>query len=83
MLIPTGGFDWVTGDHAVAANGCSECVLTLTTASNDDADQLVERALTAGAAIVTAPGQQPWGYAGAFADLDGHIWMVRSDGSAA
>jgi uncharacterized protein len=23
------------------------------------------------------PGQQPWGYAGAFADPDGHIWMVR------
>jgi hypothetical protein len=25
-------------------------------------------------------GQQPWGYAGAFADSDGHIWMVRSEG---
>ena len=26
------------------------------------------------------PGQQPWGYAGAFADPDGHVWMVRSEG---
>lgn len=83
MLIPAGGFDWVTGDHPVAPNGCSECVLTLSTATNDEADQLIERALTAGAAMVTAPGQHPWGYAGAFADLDGHVWMVRTDDSTA
>jgi sugar lactone lactonase YvrE len=24
---------------------------------------------------VTAPGTQPWGYAGTFADPDGHVWM--------
>jgi uncharacterized protein len=41
-------------------------------------DELVERAQRAGAEIVTAPGQQPWGYAGAFADPDGHVWMVTS-----
>jgi uncharacterized protein len=22
------------------------------------------------------PAQQPWGYAGIFADLDGHLWSV-------
>jgi len=25
------------------------------------------------------PGQRPWGDAGAFADPDGHVWMVRSE----
>ena len=27
---------------------------------------------------VTSPARQPWGYAGAFADPDTHVWMVRS-----
>ena len=79
MLIPTGGFGWITGDHDVAPQGCSECVITLTTETNADVDDLVDRARAAGAEIVTPPGPQPWGYAGAFADLDGHIWMVRSE----
>lgn len=78
MLVPTGGFGWITGDHDVAPNGCSECVLSLATETAGEVDEIVARALRAGAAIVTTPGRQPWGYAGAFADLDGHIWMVRS-----
>jgi predicted lactoylglutathione lyase len=78
MLIPTGGFGWITGDHDVAPHGSSECVLSLSTATDGEVDEFVARAGRGGAAVVTAPGQQPWGYAGAFADLDGHIWMVRS-----
>ncbi|MDQ6687718.1 MAG: VOC family protein [Actinomycetota bacterium] len=78
MLVPSGGFGWITGDHAVAAKGTSECVMTLSTETDEEVDDLLGRARQAGAEIVTEPGQQPWGYAGAFADLDGHIWMVRS-----
>lgn len=37
-----------------------------------------ERARRAGATIVTEPGQRPWGYAGAFTDPDGHLWMVTT-----
>ena len=29
MLIPTGGFGWVTGDHQVAEPGTSEAMLTI------------------------------------------------------
>jgi uncharacterized protein len=33
------------------------------------------------AKIVIEPGNQKWGYAGAFADPDGHMWQVsRADG---
>jgi uncharacterized glyoxalase superfamily protein PhnB len=39
-------------------------------------DDLLERARHAGAEIVTAPEQLPWGYTGAFCDPDGHVWMV-------
>ncbi|MFD6563362.1 VOC family protein [Micromonospora profundi] len=78
MLIPTGGFGWVIGPHAVAARGQSECVLSLGVASPADADAIVERARAAGAEVVTEPAAQPWGYAGAFADPDGHLWMVSA-----
>lgn len=77
MLIPAGGFGWVIGDRAVAESEASECVLTLSAATPDDVDQVITRARAAGATIVTASGQQPWGYAGAFADPDGHVWMVN------
>jgi predicted lactoylglutathione lyase len=79
MLIPTGGSGWITGDHDVAPKGTSECVLTLGTDTDESVDEMVQRALDAGAVIVTPPGRQPWGYAGAFADIDGHVWMVSSD----
>jgi predicted lactoylglutathione lyase len=78
MLIPTGGFGWVIGDREVAGRGQSECLLTLRAETDADVDVLVERARQAGAEVVTQPGQQPWGYAGAFADPDGHVWMVAS-----
>ena len=57
--------------------------LTLGTETDADVDDLVHRAQTASAAIVTPPARQPWGYAGAFADPDGHVWMVRSAAAAA
>lgn len=83
MLVPTGGFDLITGDHDTAPSGYSECVLTIATKIGDGVQELIDSAHAAGATIVTAVGQQPWGYAGAFADPDGHIWMVRSDGQTA
>ena len=78
MLVPTGGFGWVAGDREVAPAGTSECVLALGTESDDEVDEIVRRAVAAGATVVTEPGDQPWGYAGAFADPDGHVWMVDS-----
>lgn len=78
MLIPSGGFGWVTGGHPVAPAGTSECILGITAASDAEVDEIVARAGAAGAAIVSAPARQPWGYAGSFADPDHHLWMVTS-----
>jgi predicted lactoylglutathione lyase len=75
MLIPRGGFGWVIGDRDAAAPGQIECVLSLV----GDVDAVVARAHAAGAATVTEPAQQPWGYTGTFADPDGHLWMVTSE----
>lgn len=41
-------------------------------------DELVSRAHHAGAEIVTRPAEQPWACSGAFADPDGHVWVVTS-----
>lgn len=79
MLIPTRGFGWVIGDREAAPRDQSECVFSLRAESEADVDHLVERAHLAGGEVVMQPGQQPWGYAGAFADPDGHVWMVTSE----
>ena len=81
MLIPTGGFGWVIGEHEVADRGHSECLLGLQRDNAAGVDELVERARKAGAELVTEPGQQPWGYAGSFADPDGHVWMISAEKS--
>ena len=78
MFIPTGGFGWITGGREVAAAGSSECVVSISADGDAGVDDVMERARRAGASIVTESGSQPWGYAGAFADPDGHIWMVTS-----
>ncbi|MET7708698.1 VOC family protein [Micromonospora sp. NPDC005413] len=78
MLIPTGGFGWLIGQHEVATRGQSECVLSLGVASPADADAIVERARAAGGEVITEPKAQPWGYAAVFADPDGHLWMVST-----
>ena len=77
MLVPTGGFGWVIGDHRVAAVRTSECVLGIG-AATDDVERIVERARRAGATVATEQAPQPWGYAAAFADPDDHIWTVTS-----
>ena len=76
MLVPTRGFGWVIGDHEVVAPGHSECILSVAAETEQEVDDLVERARRAGARIVGEPEQQPWGYTGTFADPDGHLWMV-------
>jgi predicted lactoylglutathione lyase len=76
LMAPRGGFGLVIGDREVAPPGQSEVVLSLQAGSPADVDALVVRAREAGAAIVAEPAEQPWGYSGTFADLDGHVWMV-------
>lgn len=79
MLIPTGGFGWTVADRAVAGAGTSECLLSVTLASTEEVDALVERARSAGAEVVAEPERKPWGYFGTFADPDGHLWQAFTE----
>ena len=78
MLVPRGGFGWTIGGAQVTPPGQHECLLAIGVATEADSDPFIERAVAVGAGLGTSPGLQPWGYAGAFADPDGHIWMVRT-----
>ena len=81
MLIPTRGFGWVIGDRKRAPRGAHECLVVIGLATDGEVDDLMRRAQDAGAEIVFEPGNKSWGYAGAFADPDGHMWQVtRADG---
>jgi uncharacterized protein len=79
MLIPTGGFGWVIGEHEVAQRGQSECILSLPLPAKADVHQVIKQARGAGATILAEPSEQPWGYSAAFTDPDGHIWQVSTD----
>jgi predicted lactoylglutathione lyase len=76
MLVPSTGFGWVIGDREVAEPWACECLLSLDAPDPAAVDALVGRARAAGAEVVAEPAQQPWGYTGTFADLDGHLWTV-------
>jgi uncharacterized protein len=81
MLIPTGGFGWVTGDRERSPRDTHECLIAIGQATDAAVDELVRRAQDAGAEIVMEAGDRQWGYAGAFTDPDGHMWQViRADG---
>ena len=76
MLIPRGGFGWVTGDHEVAAPGTSECLLSLPARDDAEVDTMFARAEAAGATVLARPVTQPWGHLATFADPDGHLWQI-------
>ncbi|MDE3723362.1 VOC family protein [Nocardiopsis sp. N85] len=77
MLIPSGGFGWVLGEgREVAPAKSHEVLLSLTVGAHSAVDDVIGRARRAGGEIVAEPQQQPWGYTGVCADLDGHLWQV-------
>ena len=81
MLIPTGGFGWVTAGSEVATRGTVECQVGVTVANRSDVDDFMHVARAAGAQILSEAQQQGWGYCGVFADPDGHQWMVHAEPS--
>jgi predicted lactoylglutathione lyase len=80
MLIPTRGFGWVIGNRRRSPRNTHECQILIGLGTARDVDKLVRRASEAGAKIIFAAGEQNWGYAGAFADPDGHMWQVTQTG---
>jgi predicted lactoylglutathione lyase len=81
MLIPSTGFGWVIGGRKRSRRDQHECLVVIGLDTDATVDELMRRAQDAGAEIIFEAGKQMWGYAGAFADPDGHMWQVsRADG---
>jgi uncharacterized protein len=65
MGVPDDGASW--GGIALAHN----------VGSNEEVDRIVEEASAAGGEVIRTPAPTFYGgYAGAFRDLDGHVWEV-------
>jgi len=76
MYIPTGGFGWVTAGRPTAEHGVAECLVTLQVSTAADVDDVMARVAISSGEVASAAQDQSWGYSGAFADPDGHLWQV-------
>ena len=73
------GREALAADSGVAPEGSGFRGVTLAhnVESRAAVDAFVARAEQAGARVVASPAEKPWGgYAGVFADPDGHLWEV-------
>ncbi|OIJ26526.1 VOC family protein [Nocardioides luteus] len=85
MMIPTGGFAWVTGqlgdepmDAAALPEGPKQCLVTIELGSRDEVEARYAAATTIGRSVI-APEAAPWGeYRALVADPDGHLWQLTS-----
>ena len=80
MLIPSRGFGWVIGDRQRSPRNTHECLVVIGLATDAAVNKLMRRAEDAGATVVMEAETQQWGYAGSFADPDGHMWQVTRAG---
>jgi predicted lactoylglutathione lyase len=87
MMIPTGGFKWVTGqlgDEPMDAatlpspEGPKQCLVTIGLDSRDEVEARYVAATAIGRGVI-APEAAPWGeYRAVVADPDGHLWQLTS-----
>ncbi len=61
--------------NTLASSTQSECILTYFAGTQEEVDTIIAKARAAGVNPLTAQ-DKPWGYAGYFKDIDGHIWEI-------
>lgn len=86
MMIPTGGFKWVTGQlddepmdaAAMPPEGPKQCLVTIELGSRDDVEARYAAATALGRGVIE-PESAPWGeHRAVVADPDGHLWQLTS-----
>ena len=66
-------------DAAVPAGSALNAAFSIghLVANREDVDTILAAAAAAGATLLEAPRERPWGiYSGYFRDLDGHLWEI-------
>ena len=79
MLIPRGGFGWVSGDDEEFSQGSVEVLLSRVAADEDEVRSWSRAAASAGGRVIVEPGRQQWGFTAVVADPDGHRWQIVTD----
>jgi predicted lactoylglutathione lyase len=74
MLLAEPTFAAYTANRVADATASTEVILVLGVERTDQVDDLVEKALAAGASPAGTPQQSHGRYQRGFADLDGHHW---------
>ena len=79
MLIPRGGFGWVSGDEKEFSQGSVEVLLSRVAADEDEVCSWTRTAASAGGRVIVEPARQQWGFTSVVADPDGHRWQIVTD----
>ncbi|HTN09281.1 VOC family protein [Agriterribacter sp.] len=74
MLLVERFFKTFTNKQVADASKTTETILALSAGSREEVDELVSKALKAGATVPHKKQDQGWMYGHGFQDLDGHLW---------
>ena len=84
MLLVEPFFQTFTKKQIADAGKTTEVLICLSCASRAEVDELVRKAIAAGASTPNAPQDHGFMYGHGFQDLDGHIWeLMNMDPNAA
>ncbi|GAA4662639.1 MULTISPECIES: VOC family protein [Amycolatopsis] len=76
MLLTEPFFKNFTKKAIVDATTSTEVITALSTDTREAVDELVDKALAAGAQVANEPMDMGFMYSRSFSDLDGHLWEV-------
>jgi predicted lactoylglutathione lyase len=76
MLLVESFFKTFTKKEISDAFKNTEVIIALSFESRDKVDELVDKALAAGAKKTNEPNDQGWMYERSFQDIDGHLWEM-------
>lgn len=74
MLLVENRFKDFTQKPVADATKTTEVLIALDASSKDEVEEIVKKALAAGASTYREPDDYGWMYSNCFADLDGHQW---------
>ena len=84
MLLAEPFFQGFTKKPLADATKTTEVIVCLSCESRDEVDQLVAKAVAAGATVPNPPQDHGFMYGHGFTDLDGHVWeLMYMDPNAA
>lgn len=76
MLLRESFFHTFTAKRIVDTDDSAEAILAFSAETRDEVDDMVNKALAAGAMPSSGFDDQGWLYQGSFQDLDGHLWEI-------